>query len=97
MGPRMLIEALALAPGAGRIIINSIAPVLTDTPMTAGQIHGCPVEREREVSAIPLGRPAWPREIGRLVVYLASADADYVTGQSFVVDGGLSVNFGQGA
>lgn len=96
-GLRMLTRTLALEVAPDRITVNSVAPGLTDTPMTAGQIHGDPGERERELAAIPLGRPAWPDEIGRLVVYLVSADADYVTGQSFVIDGGLSVNVGQGA
>ena len=96
-GLRMLTRTLALELAPERITVNSVAPGLTDTPMTASQIHGDPAEREGELAAIPLGRPAWPREIGRLVVYLASPDADYVTGQSFVIDGGLSVNVGQGA
>ncbi|TXM96776.1 hypothetical protein FV242_33105 [Methylobacterium sp. WL64] len=46
---------------------------------------------------MPLGRPACPREIGRLIAYLVRADVDYVTAQSFVVNGGRSVNVGQGA
>lgn len=96
-GLRMLTRTLALEVAAERITVNSVAPGLTDTPMTASQIHGEPAEREKELAAIPLGRPAWPDEVARLVVYLVSADADYVTGQSFVVDGGLSVNVGQGA
>ncbi|WP_375465368.1 SDR family NAD(P)-dependent oxidoreductase [uncultured Methylobacterium sp.] len=96
-GLRMITRTLALEVAPDRITVNSVAPGLTDTPMTASQIHGDPSEREKEFSAIPLGRPAWPGEIGRLVVYLVSRDADYVTGQSFVVDGGLSINVGQGA
>ena len=47
--------------------------------------------------AIPLGRPGTPREVARLIVYLASGDADYVTGQTFTFDGGLTMNRGQGA
>jgi glucose 1-dehydrogenase len=35
--------------------------------------------------------------VGRLAVYLASPDADYVIGQSFTIDGGLETNWGQGA
>ena len=96
-GLRMLTRSLALEVAPDRITVNSVAPGLTDTPMTASQIHGDPGEREKELAMIPLGRPAWPREIGRLIVYLASSEADYVTGQSFVIDGGLSVNIGQGA
>ncbi len=39
------------------------------------------------MKAIPLGRPAEPREVARLIVYLASADADCVTGQTFTIGG----------
>ncbi len=42
-------------------------------------------------------RAADPAEIGRLAVFLASRDADYVTGASYVMDGGLMQNQGQGA
>ena len=46
---------------------------------------------------IPLHRPGEPWEVARLAVYLASDDADYVTGQSFTIGGGLEMNWGQGA
>ena len=39
---------------------------------------------------IPWRRPAEPWEIGRLAAYLASEDADYITGQTITIDGGLS-------
>ncbi len=42
-------------------------------------------------------RAAQPEEIAKLAVFLASADADYVTGSSYVMDGGLMINLGQGA
>ena len=47
----------------------------------------------------PIGilRPGEPWEVARLALYLASPDADYVTGQSFTIDGGLEMNWGQGA
>jgi 3-oxoacyl-[acyl-carrier protein] reductase len=41
-----------------------------------------------EVARLPLRRPGTPEEVARAVAYLASADADYVTGQMLVVDGG---------
>ena len=42
-------------------------------------------------------RAAQPEEIAKLAVFLASNDADYVTGASYVMDGGLMINLGQGA
>ena len=36
-------------------------------------------------------------EVAKFALYLASEDADYVTGQTFTIDGGLSMNVGQGA
>jgi glucose 1-dehydrogenase len=52
---------------------------------------------EEQVRSIPWKRAADPSEIARLAVFLASSDADYVTGSSYVMDGGLMQNLGQGA
>ncbi len=46
---------------------------------------------------IQWGRPGKPEEVGTLALYLASDDFDYVTGQSFVIYGGLEIDWGQGA
>jgi len=52
---------------------------------------------EEQVQSIPWKRAAEPAEIGRLAVFLASADRDYVTGATYFMDGGLMINVGQGA
>jgi len=52
---------------------------------------------EEQVQSIPWKRAAEPWEVAKLAVYLASKDADYVSGQTFTLDGGLSMNQGQGA
>ena len=52
---------------------------------------------DKQVQSIPLKRAAAPAEIARLAVFLASSDADYVTGSTYVMDGGLMQNLGQGA
>jgi len=52
---------------------------------------------EKQVQSIPWKRAARPEEIGRLAVFLASSDADYVTGSTYYMDGGLMQNAGQGA
>jgi glucose 1-dehydrogenase len=51
----------------------------------------------KQVQSIPWKRAAEPAEIARLAVFLASSDADYVTGATYVMDGGLMRNLGQGA
>ena len=46
------------------------------------------------MQAIPWHRPGQPEEIARVVLFLASDDGDYVTGQTWVMDGGLTMNWG---
>jgi glucose 1-dehydrogenase len=86
--------ALELAPM--RINVNAIAPGLIRTPMTAQRVED-PKKRREQMPNIPWRRPGEPWEVARLALYLASHDADYVTGQSFTIDGGLEMNWGQGA
>ena len=56
-----------------------------------------PALRAEQLQSITWRRAARPEEIAKLAVFLASADADYVTGASYVIDGGLIINLGQGA
>lgn len=66
------------------------------TPFNQAAIDDPKVLRE-QLQSIPWKRAAEPWEIAKLAVYLASEDADYVTGQTFTIDGGLMMNQGQGA
>lgn len=86
--------ALELAPQG--FTVNAIAPGLTYTPPTAQMIDSAQGQRQIAEN-IPLGRTAAAFEIAQLAVYLASREADYITGQSFTIDGGLEANWGQGA
>jgi glucose 1-dehydrogenase len=86
--------ALELAPE--RINVNAIAPGLIRTPMTIKRTDD-PEKRREEMPNIPWNRPGEPWEIAKLALYLVSEDADYVTGQSFTIDGGLEMIWGQGA
>ncbi|WP_171112993.1 MULTISPECIES: 3-oxoacyl-ACP reductase FabG [Streptomyces] len=81
-------RSLARELGPRNITVNIVAPGLTDTDMTA-QLS--PELREEYVRQIPLGRMARPAEVARVVGFLASPAADYVTGAVIPVDGGSSM------
>jgi glucose 1-dehydrogenase len=95
-GLRNVTRTLALELAADRINVNNIAPGMILTPMNQRAMDDAQV-RAAQVSHIPWKRAGEPHEVAALAVYLASDDADYVTGQSFTIDGGLSMNCGQGA
>jgi glucose 1-dehydrogenase len=95
-GLRNLTRSLALELAPDRINVVNIAPGLVRTPMTQHRLDD-PDARQKALSHIPLQRAAEPWEIGRLAAYLASEDADYITGQTITIDGGLEMNWGQGA
>jgi NAD(P)-dependent dehydrogenase (short-subunit alcohol dehydrogenase family) len=84
LGGMTKVMALELA-GHG-ITVNSVAPGEIATPMT-GQPDGDPQSEERP--GVPAGRPGDAREIAAAIAYLASPDASYTTGASFVIDGGM--------
>lgn len=95
-GLRNLTRTLALELAPDRINVNNIAPGMVLTPMNQQAVDD-PEVRKKQVQSIPFKRAAEPWEIAKLAVYLASADADYATGQTFTLDGGLMMNTGQGA
>jgi NAD(P)-dependent dehydrogenase (short-subunit alcohol dehydrogenase family) len=78
--------AVQLAPK--RIRVNAIAPGTVWTPMVENL---GPEMRERRRAAIPLGVEGTAWDIGWAAVYLASEEARWVTGQTLVVDGGLTL------
>jgi 3-oxoacyl-[acyl-carrier protein] reductase len=87
-----LTKTLALELAAHRIRVVSICPVATDTPMLPTFLGMDEAEgRKRFISTIPWGRLNRPEDIARAAVFLASADAEMVTGTAFEVDGGRDV------
>ncbi|MBV9813238.1 MAG: SDR family oxidoreductase, partial [Acetobacteraceae bacterium] len=76
-----------------RINVNAIAPGLIRTPMTQKRLDD-PEQREKSFAAIPWHRAGEPDEIAGLALFLVSDAADYCTGQTFVMDGGLTMNWG---
>jgi len=89
-------RSLCLEAAPLRINVNAIAPGHIVTAMTTYRTKD-PEQYAREMANIPWNRPGQPPEVAALAVYLASDEADYVTGQSFTIDGGLTMNWGQGA
>ena len=73
------------------ITANTICPgiFMTDANRRWEQIDRTPIDNF--VANVPLGRPGEPEEIGPLAIYLASPASSYVTGASFVIDGGYTV------
>ncbi|HTH60001.1 MAG TPA: glucose 1-dehydrogenase [Paraburkholderia sp.] len=92
-GVGSLTRSLSREVAEDRINVNNIAPGLIQTPMTQKRLDD-PDKREQSMSVIPWHRPGQPEEIARVALFLASDDGDYVTGQTWTIDGGLSMQWG---
>ncbi|GJD48561.1 putative oxidoreductase YohF [Methylobacterium crusticola] len=88
-----LTRSLAVEVAPDRINVNGIAPGLIQTPMTQDRLDD-PGKRDASMREIPWHRPGQPVEIARLALFLASDHGDYVTGQTWTMDGGLTMNWG---
>ncbi|HEY8063092.1 MAG TPA: 3-oxoacyl-[acyl-carrier-protein] reductase [Gemmatimonadales bacterium] len=74
---------------AGRgVLVNCVAPGFIDTDMTAALPEAA---RSALLEAIPLGRLGAPEDVAAAILFLASGQAAYVTGQTIVVDGGMAI------
>lgn len=78
----MLSRALALELAAHGIRVNSVAPGVIATPRNEE-------DAEQLDPEVPLGRPGKPEEVAALVAWLCTDEASYVTGSSYVLDGGM--------
>ena len=76
-----------------RINVNNVAPGLIETPMTASRFED-PAKLETSLERIPWHRAGQPEDIAHAIHYLVSDAADYVTGHTLVVDGGLTMQWG---
>jgi NAD(P)-dependent dehydrogenase (short-subunit alcohol dehydrogenase family) len=81
---------LAIEWAAHRIRVNAVAPGTIGTPSRMAYFDADPGAHARMVARIPSGRFGLPEEVAAAVAYLASPDAAYVTGQTLVIDGGLT-------
>jgi NAD(P)-dependent dehydrogenase (short-subunit alcohol dehydrogenase family) len=82
--------ALELAPRG--ITVNAVGPSLVETDLTRERMRRDPSFREVEVARTPLGRLGTPEDVAGAVVYFASPEAAFVTGQLLLVDGGTGAH-----
>ena len=83
----MLTQNLALELAEHNIQVNQVTPGAIATALTDSD------RQQKFLSAVPAGRVGQPEDVADLVHFLASDEAGYITGKSFVVDGGLTLGF----
>ena len=89
---RMLMRNLSVELGPLGITVNNIAPGAISTPINAKMMANKP-ELDALLANIPLGRMGTVEDVAGLALFLASDDGAYVTGSTYVIDGGLMRNY----
>jgi glucose 1-dehydrogenase len=88
-GIRMLMRTVAIELAPHKITVNNIAPGAIFTPIDA-DIQANQELEEELLNEIPLRRWGQPSEVASLAVFLASDEASYITGSTYLIDGGMS-------
>ena len=91
-GIRMFMRDLAVELGPKNITINNVAPGAIKTPINT-KMMADKKELDALLENIPLGRMGSVEDVASLVAFLASDEACYITGSTYVVDGGLMRNY----
>ncbi|MBI1884745.1 MAG: glucose 1-dehydrogenase [Chloroflexi bacterium] len=87
-----LTRSLAVQYGRHHIRANALCPGPIETPMLQELLRD-PAERDKRLTRIPLGRFGRAKDVVYAAIYLASDESSWTTGTTFVVDGGISVNY----
>jgi glucose 1-dehydrogenase len=89
-GIKMLMQTMAQEYGGEKIRVNSICPGAIKTPINTNAWQ-TPEAYNSLMKLVPYNRIGVPDDIGKLAVFLASDDSDYITGASIFIDGGMTV------
>ncbi len=89
-GVIMLTKVAALELGRHRIRVNGIGPGIVQTPLTEFLLTVPGIE-DGFVQEAPIGRVGEPEDVARLALYLASNESEWLTGQTLLIDGGLTL------
>ena len=81
-------KSLAKELASRGVTVNAVAPGFIDTDMTAAMPEAA---KTATLTSIPMGRLGAPEDVARVVAFLASGEAAYVTGQVLAVDGGMAM------
>jgi glucose 1-dehydrogenase len=95
-GLAQLTTTLALEFAPRRIAVNAVSPGMILTPMNQSALDDA-AELARKEAAIPWGRAGTAEEVADAVMFLLSSAADYITGATLTIDGGLSLTVAAGA
>jgi glucose 1-dehydrogenase len=93
-GLKMLMRNLAIELAPLGITVNNVAPGAIETPINKALMNQ-PDKLAGLLENIPAGRLGQPRDVAGAVAFLASDEADYITGTTLVIDGGLLWNYSE--
>ena len=93
-GMKMMMRNLSIELAPFGITINNVAPGAIETPINHALLNDA-AKLKALLENIPLNRLGKPADVSSAVAFLASSDADYITGTTLVVDGGLTWNYSE--
>ncbi|MFL5334949.1 MAG: glucose 1-dehydrogenase [Geminicoccaceae bacterium] len=88
----LITKSMAIELAPLKIRVNALCPVAGETPLLAHFLGGdTPENRARFVGSVPLGRLSTPADVAKAALYLASDEAEFITGVALEVDGGRCI------